>query len=99
MVVNEKMNVQDSLLARAELYERIWNYCIDEIGLRSAPLPRDVSSIELLGVLLVIATEAGESTVVDRDTFWADICAKHGIKTCDYQASFKKFASLVQPAH
>lgn len=99
MIIREKINVQDSLLARAELYKRIWNYCINEIGISSAPVPREVSSIELLGVLLVIATEAGESTAIDRDKLWADICSKHGIKPCDYQASLKKFTSLVQQPH
>jgi hypothetical protein len=89
-------DLQDTLLARANLYQRIWDYCIDEIGM---PVPRDVSSIELLGVLLVIATEAGDSETLDHESFWADFCAKHGIDTVDYQASLKKFTSLVQQSH
>ena len=90
-----KVNAQDNLSARAELYQRIWNYCINDFGIRCAPVRQDVSSIELLGVMLVIATEAGGSTFAERDKLWTDICSKHGIETCDYGTSLKKFMSLL----
>jgi hypothetical protein len=89
------MNVHDNLSAEAGLYQQIWNYCIDECGKRS-PVPCDASSIELFGVLLLIATKAGESTNVDRDNLRTDICSKHGINTRAYLASLKEFTSLVQ---
>ena len=45
-------------MAGANLDQRISNYGVDEFGIKSAPVLRDVSSTEPLGERLVIATGA-----------------------------------------
>lgn len=76
-----------------DIYSRICRYCIDGNGALSLQARKNISSIELLGVLLVVATECHNTATGSK--VWDDIFLKHGIQIGDYKAILDDLSVLI----
>jgi len=93
MFSGAQSNMHGPLNEQPDIYSRICRYCIDGNGALSLQARKNISSIELLGVLLVVATECHNTATGSK--VWDDIFLKHGIQIGDYKAILDDLSVLI----